>query len=727
MATVWSVLLFLDGAIYDLICFLYDIFDYLSKLNIFKEADYQGIVNRVYIILGLIMLFVLAYSLLRAVINPDEFSKGETSFPNLIKNVVVSLVIIVILPTAFTVVFNIQNSILNNDVIPKLILDDYSLSEENDIGGRLIAFYTFEAFLFPDIDYCDSLGFEDLTLCRMSAGALKADDGWFGQWGDHITKTDDAVLNQGRSFTWYSKYSELVRDGKLKYYFPISTAAGIFILWVMANFCFDMAIRVIKLAFYQIIAPIPVVCRILPGGKMKDVFSNWVRQVISIFAEVFIRIGAMTIGVYLINIIVEMFTGANGRYLPNISSLNWAQRPITMALLIMGSVIFIKQVPKILGDLLKLDTGGMKLGLMDKLAMGGAFAAGGAVGSLISSRGNLLAAGRGFKYGLKNKDFRVIGQEANRRRTQQEALAHGATRRGIMADRVRSAFGFNTRYESNMAQIDAQASLIDDQISLLDNQISNYGIQIDNARRPIQAERLEARRDGNKKFTDLKSQMEDRAKSRLNREDSNFKAKIKFTVNGKTIEQSGNLHALRQYVQQHSSTMSAEEITEFNKQIYEWENRHVRNYVNAVNAGNINDAVMSSYINDIRSDGVLSQVLMDENGNSQLTAAQRDAVINSNDLWGAIDGGDIYDANGNVVGHYDSINGLASSAQSEINRRMSDINAATSNLEHQRQDIQAQRQELQNQKQIIQSEKSTQENARLRYESNASRNNNNNR
>ncbi len=385
MATVWSILLFLDGAIYDLICFLYDIFDYLSTLNIFKEADYQGIVNRVYIILGLIMLFVLAYSLLRAVINPDEFAKGETSFPNLIKNVVVSLVIIVILPTAFTVVFNIQNSILNNDVIPKLILDEYSLNEENGNGGRLIAFYTFEAFLFPDIDYCDSLGFDDLTVCRMSAGELKGNDGWFGQWGDHITKTDDGVLNQDTSFTWYSNYSELVRDGKLKYYFPISTAAGIFILWVMANFCFDMAIRVIKLAFYQIIAPIPVVCRILPGGKMKDVFSNWVRQVISIFAEVFIRIGAMTIGVYLINIIVEMFTGAKGRYLPNISSLNWAQKPIAMALLIMGAVIFIKQVPKILGDLLKLDTGGMKLGLMDKLAMGGGLLAGAAVGGLATS------------------------------------------------------------------------------------------------------------------------------------------------------------------------------------------------------------------------------------------------------------------------------------------------------------------------------------------------------
>ena len=459
MATVWSVLLFLDGAIYDLICFLYDIFDYLSKLNIFKEADYQGIVNRVYIILGLIMLFVLAYSLLRAVINPDEFAKGETSFANLIKNVIVSLVIIVILPTAFTVVFNIQNSILNNDVIPKLILDDYSLSEENDIGGRLIAFYTFEAFFFFFLDYCDSLGFEDLTLCRMSAGALKADDGWFGQWGDHITKTDDAVLNQGRSFTWYSKYSELVRDGKLKYYFPISTAAGIFILWVMANFCFDMAIRVIKLAFYQIIAPIPVVCRILPGGKMKDVFSNWVRQVISIFAEVFIRIGAMTIGVYLINIIVEMFTGANGRYLPNISSLNWAQKPIAMALLIMGAVIFIKQVPKILGDLLKLDTGGMKLGLMDKLAMGGGLLAGAAVGGGITSavrNYNAIRAQGGNRFSAIRSAIGGAGSGALRAGYAGKGAKNFKDVKGAAGKGAAGAAAARTKRQANIARYKAQ-------------------------------------------------------------------------------------------------------------------------------------------------------------------------------------------------------------------------------------------------------------------------------
>ena len=393
------ILITIDGVIYDFFCYLYDIFNYLAKLNVFAESDYQAIINRVYIILGLIMLFILAYSLLKAVINPDEFAKGETSFSNLIKNVLISLIIIVILPTAFTVAFNIQNSILNNDVIPKLIFDDYNLNEQDQNTGRLIAFYTFQAFLFPNIDYCESLEFDDINVCRLSAPDLKGNWGW-GQWGDHISTTDNAVLNHDRSFKLYCNYSEVVSKGKMEYSFIVSTIAAIIMTWIMANFCFDMAIRVIKLAFYQIIAPIPVICRIIPGGKMKDVFSSWVKQVISLFVEVFIRIGAMALCGYLINIIIKKYTTTG---IANSSSLTWGQEKIVVALLIMGTVIFVKQIPKILGDILKLDTGGMKLGLMDKLAMGGGLLAGAAVGGLATSGvRNLVSGGRNMISNTKN-------------------------------------------------------------------------------------------------------------------------------------------------------------------------------------------------------------------------------------------------------------------------------------------------------------------------------------
>lgn len=377
MATVWSVLMLIDGAIYNLICYVYEIFYYLATLNIFTEEHYQGIVNRIYVVLGLFMLFVLAYSLLRAIIDPDNFAKKENSFPNLIKNVIISLVIIVLLPTVFSVAFNIQNAVLNNDTIPKLILGLDGATEDTSGGGRTIAYYLFKAFLYPNSDYCVSEGYTDIEECRDS---IKGNGWLFVTNGDQLTVMDQAVLN-GSSFTNYNDYSESVRDGKLSYLFPISTVAGIFTLYVLLNFCFDMAIRVVKLAFYQIIAPIPVICRVMPGGKMKEVFDKWVQQIISIFLEVFIRIAVLAIGIYLINIVVETYN--NG--LPNIDSLGLTQRPIVLALIIMGIVIFMRQAPQILGDLLGLKTDGMKLGLMDKLAMGGGLLAGAAVGGGLTS------------------------------------------------------------------------------------------------------------------------------------------------------------------------------------------------------------------------------------------------------------------------------------------------------------------------------------------------------
>ena len=407
-AIIFNVLLLLDGAIYNLIDYLYDIFDFLAKINIFGADDYNAIVSRIYVILGLFMLFVLAYSLLKAVINPDDFAKGENSFPNLIKNVVISLAIIILLPTVFTVIFNIQNSILNNDTIPKLILGTDFDSEIDADAGRRMAYYTFTAFFRENETWCESNGYstDDNTCADHIAG-----NGWLVlQNGPSLSSVRDSVM-QGTSFTSFSQYGEAIDADQIDYMFLISTVAGIFILYVLLNFCFDLAIRVIKLAFYQIIAPIPVICRILPGGKMKDVFSKWTKQVISIFLEVFIRIGIMYLGIFLITLIIDNFGNIAG-----INSLPLTQKLIVQALLIMGVIIFIRQAPKLLGELLNLDTGGMKLGLMDKLAMGGGLLAGAAAGGLVTGgTRNFVSAfkgkgiGKDFKSGNYGTAFKKIG------------------------------------------------------------------------------------------------------------------------------------------------------------------------------------------------------------------------------------------------------------------------------------------------------------------------------
>lgn len=397
MSIVYNILLLIDGAIYNLIDYVYDIFNFLTGINIFSQSDYTEIVNRIYVILGLFMMFVLAYSLLKAIINPDDFAKGEHSFPNLIKNVIISLVIIVLLPMVFSAAFNIQNVILNNETIPRLILgpEDY-LDEVNSDAGKTMAINVFNAFFHPNASFCtdggdDKLTNEEVAACK--AKIMSSNFTWFlpSTWGSEeytLADIDDYVLN-GASFTNYTQFSDAVAENQISYTPLVSTVAGIFLLYVLLNFCFDLAVRVVKLAFYQIIAPVPVICRILPGGSMKDVFSKWVKQVISIFIEVFIRVGIMYLGVFIINILVDNFDSLN------FGDLSFAQKNITKALLIMGVIIFIRQAPKLLGELLNLDTGGMKLGLMDKLAMGGGLVAAGAAGGLATTGiRNAVSGGR---------------------------------------------------------------------------------------------------------------------------------------------------------------------------------------------------------------------------------------------------------------------------------------------------------------------------------------------
>lgn len=389
LGAFYTLLLVIDGIVYNLVGYVYSVFDTLVKLNIFSIENYKTFVNNIYVILGVIMLFILAYSLLRAIIDPDQFAKGETSFPKLIKNVLVSLIIIVLLPTVFEFAYNFQTALLNNDVIPKLILGENEDTSGGENAGRRMAFYVFNSFFHPSEEYCEDVNVDpELDTCssKISSGDGTSTSYVTNDVDDNnlnLKQANQRVLTGESSFAVYSQFGTAVADGKINYTIIISTIVGAVLLWVIISFCFDMAVRVLKLLFYQVIAPIPVVCRIIPGGHLKDAFSKWTKQVVSLFVEVFIRIAAITFGVSLIDVVISS--------LGNINIDGLVLNFVIRVLLIMGIIIFIKQVPKLIGDLFGLDTGGIKLGIMDKLAAGGGLLAGAAVG------GGITAAVRNFR------------------------------------------------------------------------------------------------------------------------------------------------------------------------------------------------------------------------------------------------------------------------------------------------------------------------------------------
>lgn len=568
MAIIVNLLLLIDGLIYDLIGSLFEIFDFLSKVNLFSNDVYSNIVRRIYVVLGLIMMFALAYSLLKAVINPDEFSKGETSFPKLIKNVVVSLAIIAVLPTVFTVAFNIQNSLLNEDTIPKIVLgDEYESTYLN--GGKTIAYNSFMAFLHVNESYCkeeysDGNDGYNINECEKSIPTNASNVKWYKLWrlaADEKTFADvKQRVRMGDSIADFNQFGEAVVEGKLSYIMIISTIFGIFLLVVIANFCFDMALRIIKLMFFQIIAPIPVVCRVIPGGKMKDVFPTWIKKTTSTFLDVFIRIFVMYLGIFVILIVTKNWDG-----IPK-GNLSGTQSLVAKALIIMGVVMFIRQAPKLLGDLFHLDTGSMKLGLMDKLKAGGLFAASNAVGSLIASRGNPLAAVRGWKHGMNNANFRNIGTESLRRRSRRDALHQGATRRELIADSVRRAFGYESLNKADDYNIanrvyvvrDADGNdltLTQDEINRLETEKFNNSIRIAEI-----ASSTSRRRDissDNDIIKAFKKTLKDEAVDKIHKDDSAILEKLDIEYSEEM--RNADLYSLDDEFTKPGSTMSQDE------------------------------------------------------------------------------------------------------------------------------------------------------------------------
>lgn len=355
-----NIFLFIDGVVYNFVRYACQIFDFLAKLNLFDESDYQAIVERIYIILGVVMLFILAYSLLKAVINPDDFSKGDLSVPNLIKNVVISLVIIAVLPTVFTLAFNIQNSLFNNNVIGKLILvPNSTIDTSKDISydeGGTLSYYAFQAFFHPSIEYCqkENLEFDECTK------SIKARGGFFNtQNYGNLADVNNMVLHEKLSFTYYANFGDEVAKGEIDYSIFISTIVGLLLALVLLSYCVDLGIRVVKLVFYQIIAPIPVICRVLPNQK--KIFDTWVKKTISTFLEAFIRIAIMYLGIYLINlIVVKIGDIISASSITSVTSngLGITQLLMVRVFLIVGVVLFIRQAPGLIKDLFGFDLGG---------------------------------------------------------------------------------------------------------------------------------------------------------------------------------------------------------------------------------------------------------------------------------------------------------------------------------------------------------------------------------
>lgn len=442
-----SLLVYIVSIIYHFVAQIMKLFVVLSEAEILDSSVYMQLVKNFYLILGVGMLFVIAFSLLKVMVDPES-SKGTEETTGIIKKFITSILLLIFLPTIFSFAFSFQSAVVRQGTIGKIFGNNVAVtSDDLKSVGATMANSVFLPFFQPTEEFVENEcnGVNDNECLKK----IKAPNYIFKTAlndSSNLYETIEAVNSGKLSFAAYADYGDSIKEGDVSFNFILSLFCGIFMIYVVFSFCFDLGLRYVKLLFYQVIAPIPLFFRIVPNSKISDTFNQWVKVTVTCYLEVFIRLFVIYFGVWLCGVLLNE---DNGIFRSNFASGDGAVSLFANLVIVLSILTFMKQAPKLIGEAFGFDSSNIKLGLSEKL--GGLFAAGGAVGSLIASKGNPLAAVRGWKNGIGN-----IGAEAKRRKEYKDARSAGVTKRQMMKDYMLNKAGFGS-------QADIQKSKIEDE------------------------------------------------------------------------------------------------------------------------------------------------------------------------------------------------------------------------------------------------------------------------
>lgn len=340
----------IDSVIYGLITILYELLMEIANVRPFSDDTFLIFYDRIYALLGLFMLFKVAFSIIKYIINPDEFSDKSKGGKKMVINILIVLVMLVGSKPVFKIMTEVQSTLLEEGVVHKLILgsgvgsSDGETFNKSEIGKDIKA-TVFSAFYRPSDINCANAVFTNSdvgTACggfmnASAAGSLAQDQKNGDIWNMIFRDTGGEPL--------YMQKKENEDGYAIDYLFIVSTIAGGFTAWIFLMFCFDIAIRAVKLGFLQLIAPIPIISYIDPSSGKNGMFGKWLKELGKTYLDLFVRLAAVYFAIALISELMKN---------PDIGTNNFFAK----IFVIFGILLFAKKIPKLLEDLLGIKIGG---------------------------------------------------------------------------------------------------------------------------------------------------------------------------------------------------------------------------------------------------------------------------------------------------------------------------------------------------------------------------------
>lgn len=316
--------------IYNLIPKLYSIFYSLANTEFLSSDVIEQFSANIYILVSVVMLFAFSITILSAIVNPDLLTDNKKGVSALFKRSIIGLALMVLVPFAFNEMYSITESIMDNMLVEKIIVG-YNCSgsecEKGGNGGQVIAGTLINSVLYPvddEVQVSSDINNSYRSMVQTDIGEISN------------VASDINILRQdsgGNSV-----------DGDFAFHFDglIAIIAGAGVCYILLLFALDMAVRIFKLAFLELTAPISIVSYIGVGDK---ILSSWFKEVGKTFAEVFIKVASIAFYLFLLKNISSL--------LNQFKSESWIS--IFSCFLVVGMLIFVKQIPDMINKIFGLD------------------------------------------------------------------------------------------------------------------------------------------------------------------------------------------------------------------------------------------------------------------------------------------------------------------------------------------------------------------------------------
>lgn len=433
------IIIYIIGFFCEIIKKLYYLIILLADVNFFSNETFLELKDRFFSFIALFMLFKLAFSIIQYIVNPDKMTESTTGAQKLLVRVIISLVMLTAVDTAFDKAMEFQNIVISKGIINNIIFgskDDNSVSSANsDINSDDVTFPDFIAYtltapfitwndnaFYPEGDSkCESSPFEQ-AIADIKKGNDTFSGDCFKKFTDSLSKDDNSAslevfkkyLKKYNLTGAFELYANTKYNSKnvfsLNFFTPLLLIIFMIILLVIAV---RVAVRAVKLSMLHLIAPLPIISYIDPNEK-DGMFKKWWKLVLKTYLELFIQLASFFFSVFIITNIFNMksLTGYSG------TSYKFQDYKLLYLFIVIGAFMFAFQVPKLISDLTGANTEGISKGMKKGAGIIGSAAIGGLGGYLAGSASRIAHTADVFK----DKDAT----------TRQKVLSLGSTAASIL-------------------------------------------------------------------------------------------------------------------------------------------------------------------------------------------------------------------------------------------------------------------------------------------------------